>query len=58
VKYSGLAFELLGIIVVGIGTGYFLDLILENKIPFLTIIFSFLSLVGIVYYLLRRLPKN
>lgn len=58
VKFSGLAFELLGIITVGIGIGYFLDLTFENQIPFLTIIFSFLSLVGIIYYLLRRLPNN
>jgi len=57
-RYSGLAFELLGILVVGIGGGYGLDVFLGNDIPFLTLIFSLLSLVAVIFYLWKRLLKD
>jgi len=57
-KYSGLAFELLGILVVGIGAGYALDNYFETSVPFITIIFSLLSLIGMIMYLLQKLPKG
>ena len=57
-RFSGLAFELLGILIAGVGGGYGLDILLDNQIPVLTIVFSLLSLIGMIAYLWRRLPRD
>jgi len=55
-KYSSMAFQMLVIILVGIFGGYKLDVWLHTS-PFLTVIFSLLSVILSIYFVTRDLLK-
>lgn len=48
-KYSSLGFEMLIIILVGVGAGYKLDEFLELGFPAFTLIFTILAIVLAIY---------
>ncbi len=56
-RYSGMAFQMLAIILVGVFGGYKLDEWLHTK-PFLTIILSILAVFLSIYYVTRDLLKK
>ncbi|WP_247231911.1 AtpZ/AtpI family protein [Telluribacter sp. SYSU D00476] len=58
VRYSGLAFQMLGTILVFTYAGYKLDEWQQNKVPVWTLILSLLSIGGSLYMFIRGLPKN
>lgn len=56
--YSGLAFQMLGTILVFTYGGYKLDQYLQNKIPVWTLILSLTSIGSSLYMFIRNLPKD
>jgi F0F1-type ATP synthase assembly protein I len=56
-RYSGMAFQMLAIILLGVFAGFKLDHWLNIK-PILTIVFSFGSVVLAIYYVTRDLLKK
>ncbi len=56
-RYSGMAFQMLAIILVGVFGGYKLDEWLHTR-PFLTIILSILAVFLSIYYVTRDLLKK
>lgn len=58
VRYSGLAFQMLGTILVFTYAGYKLDEWQQNKVPVWTLILSLFSIGGSLYMFIRGLPKN
>ncbi|MEL6560329.1 MAG: AtpZ/AtpI family protein [Bacteroidota bacterium] len=57
-KYSGLAFQLFAVIGIGSYAGYWLDGYFGNKIPYLLLVFVFLSTGAALYSVYKRLPKD
>lgn len=57
-RYSGLAFQILAAIFLGIWGGYQLDQWIGLKYPVFTIVFSLAALLGAMVYLVKSLPKN
>ena len=57
-RFSGIAFEMLGFIAVGVWVGYKLDEYLELTIPVFLLSGSMLALAGSIIYLIRKLPKE
>jgi len=57
-KYSGLAFEMLGIIVLGGWAGYKLDEKRAGKFPVWTIVLSLFSVFSSLYLVLKQLLKK
>ncbi|MGI9544485.1 MAG: AtpZ/AtpI family protein [Cyclobacteriaceae bacterium] len=57
-KYSGLAFQLMAIIFVGVFTGVKLDAWLDNKFPSFTIGLSLLAFFAMMYFLIKKLPRT
>ncbi len=58
-KFSGLAFQMIFIMGLAAWGGHTLDKYLEFKIPVFTVIFAIISLVGILYSLIKSLTgKN
>ena len=57
-RYSGMAFQMLFIILAGVFGGYKLDDYLGNRIPVFTIIFSLLSVALAIYQSVKDLLKN
>jgi hypothetical protein len=58
VRYSGLAFQMLGTIVLFTYAGYRLDQWLQPKVPVWTLVLSLVSIAGSLYLFIRGLPKN
>lgn len=56
-KYSGIAFQMAAIILVGLWLGMKLDEYLEFSIPVLTVLFTFLSFGVALYYLFKGIAK-
>ena len=56
-RYSGMAFQMLAIILLGVFGGFKLDEWLNTK-PILTIILSFCSVILAIYYVTRDLLKK
>ena len=56
-RYSGMGFQMLAIILLGVFGGFKLDGWLNTK-PFLTIILSFSSVILAIYYVTRDLLKK
>ncbi len=56
-KYSGIAFQMAAIILVGLWLGMKLDEYLELSIPVLTVLFTFISFGFALYYLFRGIAK-
>ncbi len=57
-RYSGLAFEMLGIIALGSWGGYKLDEYLANEFPIWTVVLSLLSVFASLYLVLKDLMQN
>ncbi len=57
VKYSGLAFQLVGTIGLAGWLGYLLDNYLELKFPLFILIFTLTAFSGTIYILYRSLNK-
>ncbi len=57
-RYSGLAFEMLGIIFLGTFAGVKIDARMSNDIPVFTIILSLFSVVAALYIVLKDLIKK
>ncbi len=58
VRYSGLAFQMMATIGLGVWAGIKLDQWLKLKFPAFTITLSLLSVVGSLIQLIRGLPKE
>jgi F0F1-type ATP synthase assembly protein I len=56
-RYSGMGFQMLAIILLGVFGGFKLDGWLNTK-PFLTIILSFCSVILAIWYVTRDLLKK
>lgn len=54
VKYSGLAFQLLAVLGLGIWLGYWLDGRIAWRVPIFTFLGTVLSLIGVIVYLIRE----
>jgi F0F1-type ATP synthase assembly protein I len=54
VKYSGLAFQILAVIAIGIWLGYWLDGLTGWRIPIFTLLGAVLSLAAVIIYLIRQ----
>ena len=57
-KYSSLAFQMLGTIVAFTYGGYKLDEWQHNKIPVWTLVLSLLSIAGSLYMFIRSVTKE
>jgi F0F1-type ATP synthase assembly protein I len=57
VKYSGLAFQLLGGIGLSGWLGYLLDQYLQVSFPVFMLVFGFIFFVGMMYQLYRTINK-
>jgi len=57
-KFSGIAFEMLAFILLGIWAGYELDEFLELKVPIFTLILSIVGMIGAILFLINKLPKD
>jgi F0F1-type ATP synthase assembly protein I len=56
-RYSGMAFQMLAIILLGVFGGFKLDGWLHTR-PYLTVILSFCSVILAIYYVTRDLLKK
>ena len=57
-RYSGLAFEMLGIIALGVFVGQKLDKLRNADFPLLTTIFSLLAVFVSLYLVIKSVLKN
>lgn len=57
-KWSGLAFTMIAVILVGVFGGRALDNKLENDFPTFTLIFTILSLIFAFYYLIKTVTRK
>jgi len=57
-RYSSIALQMLVIIAGGIFGGYKFDEYLNFKFPVFTVVFSFLSVVFAIYYVIKDLIKK
>jgi F0F1-type ATP synthase assembly protein I len=57
-KYSGLAFEMLGIIVLGVFAGVKLDKYLHTEFPLWTLILTLLAVFVSLYFVIKGVLNN
>jgi len=57
-RYSGLAFQMLGMIFIGIFGGLKLDQLVSLGFPLFTVLFSLLSVFGAIYFAVKGLIKS
>lgn len=57
-KYSGMAVQMVVIIMGGVFGGYYLDNYLQFKFPLFTVVFSLLSVVLAIYFVVKDLLKK
>lgn len=57
-RYSGLAFQLIALILAGAWLGDWLDERMQNQTPYCTAAFSLLGVLAGMYQLYRDLTKN
>jgi len=57
-KYSGLAFEMLGIIVLGVFVGHKLDERRQTEFPLFTVILSLLGVFAALYLVIKSVIKD
>lgn len=57
VRYSSLAFEMMIIMVLGVFAGHQIDQWLRLSFPVCTLIFMILSVIGAVFYAIRKFLK-
>ncbi len=58
IRFSGLAFQILAAIFLGIWGGMKLDAWLNLKYPIFTLVLAMVTLLGSIYYLIKSLPKS
>ncbi|MBD2699436.1 AtpZ/AtpI family protein [Spirosoma sp. BT702] len=58
VQYSGIAFQMLGTIGLGVWAGHKLDEWQQNKTPVWTIVLSLTAIGASLYLFIRQLTKN
>jgi F0F1-type ATP synthase assembly protein I len=58
VKYSNIAFQMIGIIVIGTFLGFWLDKYFQLKFPIFTIVLILLSLFEAIYSVVREFLKK
>ena len=56
-KYSGIAFQMVAIILIGVFGGVKLDEYLQLGFPVFTVVFSLLSVFLAIYYVIKDLLK-
>ncbi|NJL14393.1 MAG: AtpZ/AtpI family protein [Microscillaceae bacterium] len=56
-RYSGIAFQMIALIGLGVWGGISLDGFLRLRFPWFTVIFSLLACIGAMLSLIRSLPK-
>jgi F0F1-type ATP synthase assembly protein I len=56
-RYSAMAFQVVGLVAVGAGAGYWLDRHFAHRIPYLTLIFSVVAIIGALTLLIRTAYK-
>lgn len=54
IRYSNLAFEMMAIMGIGTWAGWLLDGWLDFKFPVFTLVLMVLSVVGAIYYAIRK----
>lgn len=57
-KYSGIAFQMVAIILIGVFGGVKLDEYLNLNFPVFTVVFSLLSVFLAIYYVIKDLMKQ
>ena len=57
IRYSSLGFEMMAMIGLGTFLGFKIDKWLENSFNWFTLIFMVLSVIGSVYYFIRKLLR-
>lgn len=57
-KYSGIAFQMLGTIGLGVYSGLKLDQWLQNKFPLWTLVLSLTSVGGSLYLLIKQVKSE
>jgi F0F1-type ATP synthase assembly protein I len=57
-RFTGIGFEMLATIGVGVVAGYYADRYFSLQFPVFLLVLSFISLFGSLYLLYKRLPKD
>lgn len=57
-RYSGLGFQMLAIILLGVFGGYKLDQLVKIKVPVFTVVLSLLSVALAIYYAVKDFLKK
>ena len=57
-KYSSIAFQMIAIILIGVFGGLKLDQLIKLPFPLFTVVFSLLSVVLAMYYVVKDLLKT
>ncbi|MBW3544961.1 MAG: AtpZ/AtpI family protein [Bacteroidetes bacterium] len=57
-KYSGLAFQMIGVIVLAVWAGIKLDTWLDMRFPVFTIVLSLMSIAASLIITIKSLPKE
>ncbi|MBL4652812.1 MAG: AtpZ/AtpI family protein [Flavobacteriales bacterium] len=57
VQFSGLATQIVVIVVAGVYAGKWLDVKMENEKPFATIFLTLFSIVASLYYLVKKVKQ-
>ncbi|WOK05944.1 AtpZ/AtpI family protein [Imperialibacter roseus] len=57
-RFTGVGFEMLATIGVGVTAGYYADKYFQLQFPVFLLSLSFISLFGSLYLLYKRLPKE
>jgi len=57
-RYTGLGFSMIGIVLAGTWGGWYLDGLLKLKYPVFTIVLSLLGIVGAMVYLFKETGKR
>ncbi|MEE4286407.1 MAG: AtpZ/AtpI family protein [Mariniphaga sp.] len=58
IRYSSMAFEMMGMIALGTFLGYKIDQWMENEFKGFTLGLMILSVIGAIYYSIRNLLKK
>lgn len=57
IRYSSLAFEMMGMIGIGTFLGYKIDQAMDNNFKWFTLFLMVFSVIGTVFYIIRKLLK-
>ncbi|WP_343031382.1 AtpZ/AtpI family protein [Xanthovirga aplysinae] len=57
-RYSGLAFQMMATISIGVWGGIKIDEWMGNEFPIFTVVFSLLAIVGAIVSVIKSLPEE